>query len=93
MKAKSAPLDDVFAELQITLDDDGRFVARLTRGLFTLAYRVLKLVMLSALRVNWPFPELLAASGISAELAALAQLRRVDSRERAELIGRQWAAR
>jgi hypothetical protein len=53
MKLCSAPLDDVFQELQFVLDQDGSRFARLTRWLFVGAYRMLLDGMLLALRLRW----------------------------------------
>lgn len=71
MKLRSAPLDDVWGELTLVLDDDGRPLARVTRRVFTSAYRVLKAAMLVALRLPWHipgFPELGAEPFHSSEL-------------------------
>lgn len=62
MKLRSADLDDVWNELQFVLDDDDRRFARLTRKLFTWAYRAFRAFMLLALGLPWrsslQFPEL-----------------------------------
>jgi hypothetical protein len=53
VKLRSAPLDDVFNELQFACDLDGRRFARIVRRLFTCAYRVFRALMLAALRLPW----------------------------------------
>ena len=60
MKLRSAPLDDVWQEVQFTLDDDGRLRARIVRRVLTAAYRALKRLMLLIRRLPWRsrYPEL-----------------------------------
>jgi hypothetical protein len=53
VKLRSSSLDDVFQQLQVTLDDDGGRAARLMRSTYTLAYRLLKASMLTTLRLPW----------------------------------------
>ena len=53
MKLRSAPLDDIFQELQSTLDQDSGRLARLMRRFFVGAYRSLKSAMLLALGLKW----------------------------------------
>jgi hypothetical protein len=53
MKLRSAPLDDVFKALLVTLDDDGGWLARAVRWLFVGAHRLLQAAMLLALRCKW----------------------------------------
>jgi hypothetical protein len=53
MKLRSSSLDAVFEELQFTLDDDGRPLARITRYIFTWGYRAFRGAMLAALRLSW----------------------------------------
>jgi hypothetical protein len=53
MTLRSAPLEDAFQELLLTLDDDGGWWARTARWFFVRAYRALKVTMLAALRLPW----------------------------------------
>ena len=53
MKLRSAPLDDVFQELQFALDQDGGSLARAVGWLFVRAYRWLKAAILLALGCKW----------------------------------------
>ena len=59
MKLRSAPLDDVFQELLLTLDEDGRLSARIVRRMVIAAYRALKRLMLLIRRLPWQsrYPE------------------------------------
>jgi hypothetical protein len=62
VKLRSAPLDDIFQELQFTLNRDGGRLARFTGWLFLCAYRALKTAMLLVLTWKWrtkqpPYPE------------------------------------
>jgi hypothetical protein len=54
-------LDDLFQELQLTLDQDGGRLARITRWAFIQAYRAHKAAMLLVLGWKWrsaqqPYP-------------------------------------
>lgn len=54
MKLRSAPLDDVYQEIQFTLAFNGTRKARLLLWIFRCAYRFLHRAMLLALRIDWP---------------------------------------
>jgi hypothetical protein len=53
MKRRSSPLDDVFQELRVALDEDGGLRARITRRFFARASRSSKAAMLLALTWKW----------------------------------------
>jgi hypothetical protein len=53
MKLRSAPLDDVFQEVQFTLDDDGGRLARAVRRSATWTYRLHKVILLVICKFPW----------------------------------------
>jgi hypothetical protein len=53
MKLHSSPIDDVYGELSLTLEEDGGHLARCLLTLFCYEYRGLRLAMLLALRRHW----------------------------------------
>jgi hypothetical protein len=62
MKLSSAPLDDVFQEVQYVLEADGRLLARLVLWILFRLYWVCGWVLLTVIRWPWQnsadFPEL-----------------------------------
>ena len=53
MKLRSAPLDDNWNGLQFDLDDDGRWLARLIKKVFTVTYAAFNGVIVFARRYGW----------------------------------------
>lgn len=53
VKLRSSSIDDVWLELQIVLDCDGRGSARTTRRFFAWGYRALRAAMLATIRLPW----------------------------------------
>ncbi len=53
MKLGDTGLDDLLNELLYVIDQDGGRLARAVRWLFVPAYRVLKGIMMVALRLPW----------------------------------------
>jgi hypothetical protein len=53
MKLRSAPLDDVFQEVQLTLDEDGGRLARAVRRSATWIYRAHKAILLAICKFPW----------------------------------------